>query len=451
MSPFLPTRNPLAVPHTPELPLLRRATFRAPSTRPDAVPALDAGGEPADLAVPLPVDPAPIALQTQEQEQEPEQEPEQAQAQAPAPTPRTVSHKPRHRADHVRNRRATGGAFRRTVALGCATAILGVSAFGAVAASADDDRTGSSTIAAASGTKATSVTDTIAAPDVQVDAYDGPTVTSDLSVAAAPFSGGTQVTVSGDRLDEVAAVSVGGVPATIVAAADTQMTFAVPAVADTALGTAAVVSFADAAGAPVEVETPTAVVAAGTSVVQPLTGELTGAAEPKAPMAPRTLSLTYTSDPGIDAQVAYVLAHWSDYNSGAYPVLSGNDCANFASQSLVARGWSMDGGWYYDGGSGAMSPTWASSTALGDYLRGRTDRATELDDSQRTLVKVGDIAQFDWDGSGDRDHTAVVTRVEHSAAGTKVWVGGHTKDADYWDVDEALASGGGSVHYFSIR
>ena len=86
-----------------------------------------------------------------------------------------------------------------------------------------------------------------------------------------------------------------------------------------------------------------------------------------------------------------------------------------------------------------------------DWLTSRPDLATPLDDSQRGLVKVGDIAQFDWDGSGDRDHTAVVTRVEHSADGTKVWVGGHTKDADYWDVDEALANGGGSVHYFSIR
>jgi hypothetical protein len=98
-----------------------------------------------------------------------------------------------------------------------------------------------------------------------------------------------------------------------------------------------------------------------------------------------------------------------------------------------------------------MSPSWASSTALRDYLSTRTDRATPLDDSQRDFVKIGDIAQFDWDSSGDRDHTAIVTRVEHTNSGTKVWVGGHTKDADYWDVDTALATGGGSVTYFSIR
>jgi hypothetical protein len=44
----------------------------------------------------------------------------------------------------------------------------------------------------------------------------------------------------------------------------------------------------------------------------------------------------------------------------------------------------------------------------------------------------------------------VVTRVQHTDEGTKVWVGGCTKDADYWDVDQALASGGGAVAYFSL-
>ena len=57
--------------------------------------------------------------------------------------------------------------------------------------------------------------------------------------------------------------------------------FAVPAVADAALGTAAEVQFADAAGQPVEAEAPATVVAAGTSVVQPLDGALTGASEPE--------------------------------------------------------------------------------------------------------------------------------------------------------------------------
>jgi hypothetical protein len=345
--------------------------------------------------------------------------------------------------------------MRRSIALGCVSAIMGVSALGAIAASADDDRDATAESVASSesgalrGASSVPAADTLAAREAEVDV--GPTVTSELSVAAAPFTGGTQVTVTGEHLDEVASVTVGGAPATIVALAEEQATFAVPAVVQEALGTAAEVRFADAAGEAVDVETPTAVVAAGTSVVQPLADELTGVPEPEVPTARRTLALTYTSDPAIDAEVDYVLDHWSDYNSAVYPVISGYDCANFASQALIARGWTMDAGWYLDLATGAMSSSWASSTALRDYLYTRTDRATPLDDSQRDLVKIGDIAQFDWDSSGDRDHTAVVTRVEHTDDGTKVWVGGHTKDADYWDVDTALATGGGSVSYFSIR
>lgn len=394
-----------------------------------------------------------------------EASPLESPASAPAAAPAQAPHEthegdpaealrerhPRHRAERVRNRRAVTGMLRRSVALSCATAIMGVSAFGAVAASA----TAGSAIASSPEPTAESATvaaDTIH-PSVDTAAADvvEPAVTGELSVASAPFTGGTQVTVTGQELDEVAAVTVGDAPATIVAADDHQVTFAVPAVADTALGTSAEVRFADAAGRPVAVEQPASTAAAGTLLRQPLAQELTVAADAPVPTTPRTLTLTYTSDPAIDAQIDYVLTYWSSYNSAQYPVLTGYDCANFASQSLIARGWAMDGGWYLDGGTGAMSPSWASSTALRDYLNTRTDRATALDDSQRALVKVGDIAQFDWDASGDRDHTAVVTRVERTEAGTKVWVGGHTKDADFWDVDTALATGGGTVHYFSLR
>lgn len=361
--------------------------------------------------------------------------------------------KPRHRAERARERRALGISFRRSVALSCTAAIMGVTALGAVAAAAHDDAAADTAASGASSVAAagTGATDTLAATAAAADEIDaGPTVTSDLSVAAAPFTGGTQVTVTGEDLDEVAAVSVGGAPATIVAADEGQVSFAVPAVPETALGRAATVELTDVAGEPVDVVRPTAVVAAGASVVQPLEGALTGRPESRVPTAPRELALTYTSDPAIDTQLGYVLRYWSDYNTAQYPVISGYDCANFASQSLIARGWAMDADWYLDLNSGAMSPSWASSTALRDYLASRPDRATALDDAQRDLVKVGDIAQFDWDDSGDRDHTAIVTRVEHTDSGTKVWVGGHTKDADYWDVDAALATGGGSVSYFSI-
>ncbi|WP_153684147.1 amidase domain-containing protein [Agromyces agglutinans] len=319
--------------------------------------------------------------------------------------------------------------------------------------SADDTLT----VAASAGAPETAAQAAAAAADLD------PTITSGLSISQAPFTGGTQVTVAGEHLDRVAQVVVGATPAPIVAAGTDHLTFAVPSTADTSLGDVAV-TFTDAAGAAADVELPTEsfTAASGASVASAAAGASLSPASPEAAAvsaaAPVTaqaaatdaLTLTYTTDPGIDAQVGYVLAYWSSYNSAQYPVISGYDCANFTSQSLIARGWTMDGAWYYDAATGAMSPTWTSSTAMRDWLLTRPDLATALDDSQRALVKVGDIAQFDWDGSGDRDHTAVVTRVERTANGTKVWVGGHTKDADFWDVDQALATGGGSVHYFSL-
>jgi hypothetical protein len=351
-----------------------------------------------------------------------------------------------------------------------ATALLSVTALGAVAVAmgapiaAQADGATAATDAfgrkAALGAPLAPIADELVAA---VAAEPGPTITGGLSTAQAPFTGGIAVTVTGEHLDEVAQVAVGGVGAPIVEATEDHVTFTVPATADTALG-AAPVTFADADGVAADVSTSRATTASagaasdasvaatgGTPTVAP---EASAAPEPAVTdqdAATDTLTLTYTTDPRIDAQVGYVLAHWSSYNSAVYPVISGYDCANFASQSLIERGWAMDAAWNVDTASGVMSAAWSSSTAMRDYLRSRTDAATELTDAQREQVKAGDIAQFDWDGSGDRDHTAVVTRVEHTDAGTKVWVGGHTKDADYWDVDTALATGGGSVSYFSIR
>ncbi|MEF3402731.1 amidase domain-containing protein [Agromyces sp. CCNWLW203] len=413
-----------------EPPARRRSTYRAPSSgdAPIEVDTAHPAGDVTDDATRV------DAVQVDAAELE-----------------RRAERRARHRAERVRNRRPSSGAPRRFMALGCASAILSVSAFGAVAAaSADDESRLAATSVSDADTSAASAAasrDVISAP---VSIAKRPAVTSGLSTAAAPFTGGTQVTVAGEQLDQVAQVAVGGVAAPIVAATPEQLTFQVPAVADTALGAVAV-AFTDAAGAPIAVAAPGTATVAGAAAPASLAAQLTEIDEAAVHAPTTSLTLTYTSNPAIDAQLGYVLTYWSSYNTAQYTVLSGVDCANFTSQSLVARGWAMDAGWYYDRATGAMSPSWASSTAMRDWLYTRPDLATPLDDSQRGLVKVGDIAQFDWDGSGDRDHTAIVTRVERTANGTAVWVGGHTKDADYWNVDEALASSGGSVTYFSVK
>lgn len=156
--------------------------------------------------------------------------------------------------------------------------------------------------------------------------------------------------------------------------------------------------------------------------------------------------------PAVKAQIDYALTYWKDYNSAEYGVLGDNDCVNFASQSLVARGWQQDDEWFHDGDVYASSDSWRSSTAFRDWLETRPDLATALDDSQRDQVSVGDIVQFDWDDSGDRDHTGIVTRVTHDGGSTQVYFAGHTDDSDYRSVDTAITEDhpGASVYYWHI-
>ena len=111
----------------------------------------------------------------------------------------------------------------------------------------------------------------------------------------------------------------------------------------------------------------------------------------------------------------YVAAHWKleNYNSAEWGILGENDCVNFASQAMIARGWVMDSVWSSakNGNAYDSSAAWRSSTAFMKYIA-QTGKATALTDQQRDQVKVGDIAQFDWDNTGDRDHTGIVTKVE---------------------------------------
>ena len=159
--------------------------------------------------------------------------------------------------------------------------------------------------------------------------------------------------------------------------------------------------------------------------------------------------------PGIAAQLAYVRDHWQSTEDDTFGFLDDNDCGNFASQSLLTRGWTEDDEWWYsgDGDGYASAPAWVSSTALMEYLEEHPELATQLSDDQRDQVKPGDIVQFDWDDSGDRDHTGIVTAVIPRSDGTiAIAYAGHT-DAT-WDrsVDYAITvlHPGGAATYWSI-
>ncbi|ANJ25896.1 amidase domain-containing protein [Agromyces aureus] len=180
------------------------------------------------------------------------------------------------------------------------------------------------------------------------------------------------------------------------------------------------------------------------------------AAKAHASAAPDSgLELDWASlSPEISAQMQYVEDNWESTWSDEYGFIDENDCMDFASQSLIARGWVEDDEWWYAVGDAySSSAAWRSSTAFMEYLEARPDLATMLTDDQRDQVKIGDIVQFDWDDSGDRDHTGIVTAVVTNDDGSiDILYAGHT-DAT-WDrsVDYAISEmhPGGVATYWSI-
>ena len=95
---------------------------------------------------------------------------------------------------------------------------------------------------------------------------------------------------------------------------------------------------------------------------------------------------TASLSPAVAAQLAYVRAHWDDTESDEFGYLPENDCVNFASQSLLARGWETDDEWWYDesGDPYSSSDAWRSSTNLMWYLEDHPERATALTDDSAT-------------------------------------------------------------------
>jgi hypothetical protein len=270
---------------------------------------------------------------------------------------------------------------------------------------------------------------------------------------AGPVTGGTLVTVTGTDLEGVTGANFGDQPAQVVSVTADTVTLQAPAAPG--LGAVPVTVF-DGTGEPVQVAgggsdaaSSSAATAALAQAVEPATGAALVAAAPAAAAAtPPALTFTYLPDPRITTQIDYVLAHWQDYNTEVYGSIAGNDCVNFTSQSLIARGWTMDAEWSFS--AGRYSAAWASSTAFAAYLTAHPERATPLTNDQRAEVTVGDIVQFDWDDSGDKDHTGIVTRVENTATGVEVYYAGHTNNTDYRSVDESLAAAGGSVSFWSV-
>jgi len=170
----------------------------------------------------------------------------------------------------------------------------------------------------------------------------------------------------------------------------------------------------------------------------------------------------YVVTSSVDRQLRYLGANLFRQHAGSgYAYYYNEDCANFTSQTLHARGFGFTNSW------GPGQSNWVSSTRLRSYLLGRGS-ATEYSDSQesRARVRVGDVVQFDWDrtGGGDRDHTGVVTKIVKKSNGfITIRYSAHTdpKNAAVSDetVEKSLAVHAqvlhfhrlGTVHYLHLH
>lgn len=170
-------------------------------------------------------------------------------------------------------------------------------------------------------------------------------------------------------------------------------------------------------------------------------------APPKSSLVPTPEEISATGSsavaatPAVQAQLDYALAHWNSYNLDEFGDLNpvGGDCQNFVSQTLLARGWTMDDDWYsYDGGEDWSSP-WGFVPAFDEYLRTHPERgATVASLDERASIRIGDLVMFDWDADGELDHVQVVSSIHTVDGEIKIGMAGHNNDTDYRDLDVTL-------------
>ncbi len=240
-----------------------------------------------------------------------------------------------------------------------------------------------------------------------------------LDPATGSLGGGDLVTITGEGLGAVTAVTFGGQPAGAVTVnGPTSVTAEVPP------------SIEWVSGAEVRVE------------VLTVWGAVAAASD---------LVYTYTAVTAIDRQLEYAFAHWDNYNLAAFGDFTtwGGDCINFVSQTLVARGWGTTPDWFNN-----AQEDWAAAfvhvPSFDEWLSARPEYgATRLTMAQSAEVKIGDIVMFDWDGDGSLDHAQVVSRVIRD----QILMVGHDLNSTHRSIDLALAQQGtpaAQVFFWSI-
>ena len=162
----------------------------------------------------------------------------------------------------------------------------------------------------------------------------------------------------------------------------------------------------------------------------------------------------------IQKQLDYALAHWNDYNTKVYGDLNpvGGDCANFVSQTLIARGWTMNDDWYDHDAGEDWSPAWGYVPAMDNYFAANAKSLglAEYPFDKRSKIAVGDIVVFSWAGTDEYDHVEIVSKVvETTVDGKKhvdIEMAGHNRDTKYRDLDYVLDKEypGAAGHFWHI-
>jgi len=117
----------------------------------------------------------------------------------------------------------------------------------------------------------------------------------------------------------------------------------------------------------------------------------------------------------------YAENHWNDYNDWYEDFCgSGGDCANFASQVVLAgeypKQWSGSYQWWYNH-NGTQDPgndTWSTSWINVWYQKLALDYHYGYFTGSANNLKVGDLVYMDWTGDGTWDHVAIVVVADPS-------------------------------------
>jgi hypothetical protein len=175
-----------------------------------------------------------------------------------------------------------------------------------------------------------------------------------------------------------------------------------------------------------------------------------------APIAAIPASYSYKVISPVDKQMQYALEYWQNYNTAQFGNLNpvGGDCANFVSQTLLARGLTMNSQWYSYNAGTKWSAAWGYVPAMDDYFRNNPSLGlTEYPLTERSEIRIGDIIMFDWNNNNSLDHVEVVTKVIDEPNGQiQIEAASHNLDYDFRDLDQTITvqHPGATGHFWSF-